>query len=92
MEASKGKNWAILNLDTAYIPDAPRKAAVTSFRLLTNHDCLRSNLFCIGFAVSPDCTLCDTRQPMIDEHLDVLCTKWFKLYYGKYWRARVLRA
>ncbi|GFT34160.1 hypothetical protein TNCV_4385511 [Trichonephila clavipes] len=69
---SKDKNWAIFNKDTSWVPRAPRKAALAHFRLLTGHYCLRSHLYRIGIADSPDCTLFDSGQPMTAEHL-VVC-------------------
>ncbi|GFV22612.1 hypothetical protein TNCV_2078031 [Trichonephila clavipes] len=54
-DVSKDKNWSILNKDPHWVPGDPRKAAVAYFRLLTCHDCLRSHLYRIGIADSPDC-------------------------------------
>ncbi|GFV60003.1 hypothetical protein TNCV_1401111 [Trichonephila clavipes] len=61
-EMSKDKNWAILNKNPSWVPGAPKKAAVAQscFRLLTVPDCLRSHLYSIGIADSPDCVLCVT--------------------------------
>ncbi|GFS70400.1 hypothetical protein TNCV_4182311, partial [Trichonephila clavipes] len=39
-EMSKNKNWAILSENSYWVPEAPRKAAIAHFRLLTGHDCL----------------------------------------------------
>ncbi|GFV83220.1 hypothetical protein TNCV_1899471 [Trichonephila clavipes] len=41
--------------------------------LLTNHKCLKSQLFHIDIADSLDCTLSDSRQAMATESLDVDC-------------------
>ncbi|GFU76284.1 hypothetical protein TNCV_527641 [Trichonephila clavipes] len=91
LELTKDKNWALWNKDPFWVLGAPRKAAVAHFRLLTGHDCLRSHLFRIGITNSPDCSLCDSGQPMTAEHFDV--------YPGlislnstieKYWRERAL--
>ncbi|GFS47930.1 hypothetical protein TNCV_3598991 [Trichonephila clavipes] len=51
---------------------SPSQAAVAHFKLLTGHGCLRSHLYRIGIANSPDCTLCDSGHPMTGEHL-VVC-------------------
>ncbi|GFU66139.1 hypothetical protein TNCV_2858121 [Trichonephila clavipes] len=56
-ELSKDKNRKILNKDLSWVSGAPRKAAIVHFRLLTVHDCLRSHLYRIGIANSPDCIL-----------------------------------
>ncbi|GFV02581.1 hypothetical protein TNCV_5017491 [Trichonephila clavipes] len=70
-EMAKDKNWSILNKDPSCGPVAPRKATVAHFRLLTGHDCLKWHLYIIGIGNSPDCTLTDSGQPMISEHLVV---------------------
>ncbi|GIY57256.1 hypothetical protein CDAR_534741 [Caerostris darwini] len=58
------------NGDTTCVLEGPRKAAVTSFRLLAYHDCRRSYLFHIGIA--PDCcTPRDSRQTITAERLDM---------------------
>ncbi|GFT16711.1 hypothetical protein TNCV_1333311 [Trichonephila clavipes] len=92
-ELSKDKNWAILNKDPSWVPGAPKKAAVAHLRLLTGYDCLRSHLYRIGIANSPDCTLWDSVQPMTVEHL-VECPALISLNstVEKYWRAHALMA
>ncbi|GFY10237.1 hypothetical protein TNCV_2629161 [Trichonephila clavipes] len=55
-EMSKDKNWVILNGNPSWVSEAPRKAAVSHFRLLTG----RSHLYRIGVTDSPDVTLCDS--------------------------------
>ncbi|GFV66034.1 hypothetical protein TNCV_1440411 [Trichonephila clavipes] len=70
-EISKDNSWAILNKNLFWVPEAPGKAAVARFRLLTSHDCLRLYLYRIGIANSSDCTLYDSGQPMTAENLDV---------------------
>ncbi|GFU42017.1 hypothetical protein TNCV_4677021 [Trichonephila clavipes] len=49
------------------VSGAPRNASVAHFRLLTEHDCLRSHPYRIGIADSTDCTLYDSDQPMTAE-------------------------
>ncbi|GFV78842.1 hypothetical protein TNCV_4079421 [Trichonephila clavipes] len=92
-EMSKYKNWTILNKDPSWLPGAPRKAAVTDFRLLTGHVCLNLHLYRIGIANSPDCTLYDSDQPMTAEHL-VVCPALTNLnsIVEKYWRHLALMA
>ncbi|GFU48863.1 hypothetical protein TNCV_2024221 [Trichonephila clavipes] len=74
---------------------ASRKAVVAQshFRLLTGHDCLRSHLYRIGVANSPDCTLFDSGQSMTAEH-SVVCPALISLSstVEKYWRACALMA
>ncbi|GFV36457.1 uncharacterized protein TNCV_2235041 [Trichonephila clavipes] len=41
-----------------WVSEAPRKAAVAHFELLTGRDCLRSYLYRIGISASADYTLC----------------------------------
>ncbi|GFX82426.1 hypothetical protein TNCV_2871071 [Trichonephila clavipes] len=50
-------------------PGAPRKAAEAHFRLLTEHDCLRSHLCSIDNAISLEFALCNSGQPMTAKHL-----------------------
>ncbi|GFV26573.1 hypothetical protein TNCV_2102381 [Trichonephila clavipes] len=73
-EISKDKSCAIWNENPSWVPEAPRKGAVARLRLLTEHDCVRSHLYRIGIADSPDCILCDSGQPMVTERLDVCPT------------------
>jgi ribonuclease HI len=92
-ETSKNKKWAILVENPDCVPEAPRKAAVAHFRLLTGHDCLRSHLFRIGIADSAVCTLCDSGRTMTAEHLDECSAlNGFTDFVEKYWRARALMA
>ncbi|GFW04335.1 hypothetical protein TNCV_877081 [Trichonephila clavipes] len=39
MEMLKDKNWAILNENPSWVPEAPRESAAVYFRPLTGHDC-----------------------------------------------------
>ncbi|GFU41218.1 hypothetical protein TNCV_1848141 [Trichonephila clavipes] len=88
---SKDKDWEILNKEPSWVSGTHRKVAVAYFRLLTGHDCLRSHLYGIGIADSPDCTLCDSEQPMTTEHL-IVCPALISLnsIVEKYWRTRAL--
>ncbi|GFX59609.1 hypothetical protein TNCV_3753741 [Trichonephila clavipes] len=90
-EMSKDKNWAILNDNPSWVPEAPRKATIAHLRLLTGHDCLRSHLYRIGTVDSPDFTMCDSGQPMTAEPLD-MCPALISLnsIVEKYWRVRAL--
>ncbi|GFS63392.1 hypothetical protein TNCV_2309081 [Trichonephila clavipes] len=91
MDVAKDKNWEILSKDPSWVPGPPRNSAVAHFRLLTSHDCLRSHVYRIGAANSPDCLLCDSGLPMSAEHL-IVCPAIIRLssIAGKYWRARAL--
>ncbi|GFW69430.1 hypothetical protein TNCV_487791 [Trichonephila clavipes] len=64
---SKDKNWTISNKNPSWVPEVPRKSSAAHFRFLAGHDCLRSHLYRIGIADSPDNTLCDSDQPMTSE-------------------------
>ncbi|GFV14407.1 uncharacterized protein TNCV_808391 [Trichonephila clavipes] len=50
---SKGKNWAVLNEKPSCVPEAPGKAAVVRFRLLTGHDSTRGLLATNHVILSP---------------------------------------
>ncbi|GFX31404.1 RNase H domain-containing protein [Trichonephila clavipes] len=88
-EMSKDKNWTILNENPSWVPEAPVKAAVAHFRLLTEHGCLRSHLHRVGIADSTDCTLCNSAK---NGELLVVCPTLVSLnsIVEKYWRARAL--
>jgi hypothetical protein len=54
---SIGKKWQPIVENPNLIPNLPRKAAVTHFRLITGHDCLAQHLHKIGIRDSPNCPL-----------------------------------
>ncbi|GIY83472.1 hypothetical protein CDAR_221351 [Caerostris darwini] len=85
VDASKSKNWAILNVDTTCVTDAPRKAVVANFRLLTNHDFLRTPPIALFVNL--------VNLNMTPEQLD-MCSALSSLNCidENYWRARVLMA
>ncbi|GFV32301.1 hypothetical protein TNCV_1675871 [Trichonephila clavipes] len=56
-EMSKDKNWAILNENPSWVPEASRKAAVVPFRLMTGHDCMRYHHYRICIDDCPDWNL-----------------------------------
>ncbi|GFV78991.1 hypothetical protein TNCV_4347501 [Trichonephila clavipes] len=72
VKMSKDNKWAVLDKNLSWVLGAPRNSALAYFRLLIGHDYLRSYLYITGIAFSPDCSLCDSGQPMTVEHL-VLC-------------------
>ncbi|GFY11802.1 hypothetical protein TNCV_1529941 [Trichonephila clavipes] len=67
----KDKSCAILNKNPSWVSEASRKTAAAHFRLSTGHNNLRSHLYRIGITDLPDCTPCDSGQPMTTEHLEV---------------------
>ncbi|GFW40865.1 hypothetical protein TNCV_4369131 [Trichonephila clavipes] len=48
VEMSKDMNWAILDENPSWVPEAHRKPAVALSRLLTRHVCLGSELYRTG--------------------------------------------
>ncbi|GFS52062.1 hypothetical protein TNCV_1104841 [Trichonephila clavipes] len=83
-------SWAVaplsLSLFIKMAPEAPRKAAASRFRPLTEHDFNKSHLYQIGITNSPD-----WGQPMTTENFSVCpALKSFNCIVKKYWRARAL--
>ncbi|GFW79244.1 hypothetical protein TNCV_2476511 [Trichonephila clavipes] len=65
--ATINKMWRVL-LKPECVSDSPRVSAVTQFRLLTGHDCLYANLFCVNLTAL---TLCDYVNLNKDLELEV---------------------
>ncbi|GFY14887.1 hypothetical protein TNCV_234371 [Trichonephila clavipes] len=49
----------------------PRKAAVARFRLFKGHYCMRFNIYRIGITNSPDCSVCNSGQPITSGYFNV---------------------
>uniref|UniRef100_A0A8D8T8G2 Reverse transcriptase zinc-binding domain-containing protein n=1 Tax=Cacopsylla melanoneura TaxID=428564 RepID=A0A8D8T8G2_9HEMI len=88
-EVSKGEKWQTIVVNPNIIPNLPRKAAVTHFRLLTGHDCLAEHLHRIGVKNSPNCPLCPLNTPMNSSHLaSCPALRSTNNIVEKYWDAR----
>jgi Ribonuclease HI len=86
---STDKKWRPIVENPNLIPNLPRKAAVTHFRLITGHDCLAQHLRKIGIRNSPNCPLCSLNTPMNSSHLNsCLALKSSNNIVEKYWDAR----
>ncbi|KAJ4429878.1 hypothetical protein ANN_22082 [Periplaneta americana] len=71
------------------IPSEPRRLAVVSFRLNTEHDILGKHLSRLGILPSPACILCHKQEDMDRQHLAKCPALKSSKEVDRYWEARV---
>ena len=72
---SKNKKWENIHKHWEVCKNKPRKEAVSHFRLKTGHDCLAAHLTKIGIYQSEECTICHTKDSIMNEEHLLCCPK-----------------